>query len=577
LGKTVAQRTQELFKGGLRIHTTVDLDMQAAAEAAVDRIMTVENDPHASLVAVDPTNGAVRAMVGGRDWFARPKDDPYAKLNLALLAKPDLGCVRPPGVKKCEDRAPGSGRQAGSAFKPFALAAAIENGVSLAKTYKAGSSITFPGADNGADYTVQNYEGGSFGNKLSLLEATVFSVNVVYAQLIEEIGPAAVADVAADMGITTPLCSTCLSTALGSNEVNTLDMASAYGTFASNGTYHPTFGITKIVDAAGKVLYESGDDESLEPEEAISPAVSYLTTTALEQVLVRGTGTRAQIGRPAAGKTGTAQEYRDAWFGGYTPALAAAVWVGYPEGQIEMKPSCSGLNPCKPTRTISGSGVTGGSFPAMIWQAFMLQALSGVAADAFDVPALGFVTKVIDSRNNCLAGEFTPKEFRVEATFAKGTAPKQECRERGGKEVPDVFGFPVDDARDVIEEAGFAVETIQEYSGTYPPGTVIGQDPRGGDRVPAGSTILLVVATTDRSDQGPDGDKDTATVPDVLGLTRDEAEARLEDSGFEVEMIEEAESSKKKARENRGRVWKQSPASGSEAERGSTVTIWVNP
>ena len=579
LGKTVAQRTQELFKGGLKIHTTVDLEIQAAAEAAVDSVMTFDSDPHASIVAVDPANGAVRAMVGGRDWFARPKEDPYAKLNLAILAKPGLGCVRPGGQKKCENVAPGSGRQAGSSFKPFALAAAIENGVSLAKTYKAGSQITFPGANNGADYTVHNYEGGNFGDKLSVLEATVSSVNVVYAQLIDEIGPEAVADVAEDMGITTPLCSTCLSTALGSNEVNPLDMASAYGTFAASGTYHPPFGITKIVDAAGEVLYESGEDESLEAEEAIDPAVAYLTTTALEQVIIRGTGTRAQIGRPAAGKTGTAQEYRDAWFGGYTPDLAAAVWIGYPEGQIEMKPSCSGLNPCKPTRTISGSGVTGGSFPAMIWQQFMLQALSGVPADAFDVPTLGFVTRVIDSRRgDCLAGRFTPKEFRVEATFAKGTAPKEECRlGREGKEVPDVFGFPVDDARSIVEEAGFVVETIQEYSGTYPPGTVIGQDPRGGERVPRGSTILLVVSTTDRSDQGPDGDKDTATVPDVLGLTWDEAEARLEDSGFKVKAIEEAESGKGRARKNSDRVWKQSPASGSQAERGSTVTIWVNP
>lgn len=579
LGKTVAQRTQRLFKGGLKIHTTVDLEMQAAAEAAVNSTMTFDSDPHASLVAVDPSNGAVRAMVGGRDWFARPKKDPYAKLNLAILAKPDLGCVRPKGTKKCEDRAPGSGRQAGSAFKPFALAAAIEQGVSLAKTYKAGSEITLHDAGTGGPYVVHNYEGGSFGNRLSLLEATVSSVNVVYAQVAEEVGPEGVAEVAEDMGITTPLCSTCLSTVLGASEVNPLDMASAYSTFASNGTYHPTFGITKIVDSHGEVLYESAEDETLEAEDAISPAVSYLTTTALEQVIIRGTGTRAQIGRPAAGKTGTAQEYRDAWFGGYTPALAAAVWVGYPEGQIEMKPSCSGLNPCKPTRTITGSGVTGGSFPAMIWQAFMLKALSGEPADAFDQPALGFVTRVIDTREgNCLAGKFTPDEFKATATFAKGTAPKEECRLGSrGKKVPDVSGFPIDDAREIVEEAGFSVETIREYSGSYPPGTVIGQDPRGGQRAPAGSTILLVVSTTDKDAQGSDDDDDTKTVPDVLGLHRDEAFARLRDAGFEVDTIEEAESGKGRARKNRGRVWKQSPAGGSQAEDGSTVTIWVNP
>lgn len=580
LGKTVAQRTQRLFKGGLKIFTTVDLEMQVAAEAAAKAILPNDGDPYTSLVAVEPTTGAVRAMVGGRNFFARPKDDPYAKLNLAILAKPDLGCVRPPGTKKCEVRAPGTGRQAGSAFKPFVLAAAIQQGVSLAKTYKAGSEITFPGADNGADYTVHNYEGGSFGDKLSLLEATVLSVNVVYAQVIKEIGPERVAEVATDMGITTPLCTTCLSSALGSNEVNPLDMASAFGTFATNGTHHPPFGITKIVDSAGEILYDAKDDPTLEAEEAIAPAVAYLATTALEAVIQRGTGVRAQIGRPAAGKTGTAQEYRDAWFAGYTPDLAAAVWMGYPEGQIEMKPSCSGLNPCRPTRTISGSGVTGGSFPAMIWQRFMLQALSGVPADAFDIPAIGFVTRVIDTRHgDCLAGKFTPEEFREEATFAAGTAPKEECRldRPRGKEVPDVFGFPVDDAREIIEGAGFVVETINEYSSTYPPGTVIGQDPGGGDRAPPGSTILLVVSTTDRSDQGSDGDKDTSTVPDVLGLPESAARERIENAGFIAEVLHEAESGKGRSNKNSGKVWKQSPGGGTEAERGSTVTIWVNP
>jgi penicillin-binding protein 1A len=459
------------------------------------------------------------------------------------------------------------------------LAAAIEQGVSLAKTYKAGAEITFPGADNGADYTVHNYEGGSFGDTLSLLEATVFSVNVVYAQVIKEIGPENVAQVATDMGITTPLCTTCLSTALGSNEVNPLDMASAYGTFAASGTRHPPYGITKIVDADGKALYDAEDDPTLEASDAIAPAVAYLTTTALEQVIQRGTGVNAKLDRPAAGKTGTAQEYRDAWFAGYTPDLAAAVWVGYPEGQIEMKPSCSGLSPCKPTRTVSGSGVTGGSWPAMIWQRFMLRALSGVPADAFDIPSVGFVTRVIDTRKgNCLAGNFTPDEFKATATFAQGTAPKQECRfDSRGKEVPDVFGFPIDDARDIIEGEGFVVETIQEYSATYPPGTVIGQDPGGDDRAPAGSTILLVVSTTDRSDQGQDGNRDTATVPDVLGLPESDARERLEGSGFHVEIIHEAESSKGHAKNHRGEVWKQSPGGGTEAERGSTVTIWVNP
>ena len=586
IGKTVAQRTQALFKGGLRIYTTVDLDMQAAADAAWREMLPYKSDPHASLVAIDPTTGAVKAMVGGRDWFARPKEDPYAKLNLAILAKPDLGCVRV--GKKCEDRAPGSGRHAGSAFKAFALAAAIDNGVSLARSYKAPSQIVIPGADAGRDYTVRNYEGGSFGSNLSVLEATVNSVNVVYAQMIDDIGAAEVGETASAMGITTPICSTCLSSALGAVETNPFDMASAYGTFATNGEHNPPYGIERIVDAGGKVLYDASKDPELEPEQAIEPAVAYLTTTALEQVIIRGTGTNAQIGRPAAGKTGTSQEYRDAWFAGYTPTLAAAVWVGYPENQIEMKASCAGSTElCRETRTVTSIGVTGGSWPAMIWQRFMLQALSGVPADAFDKPAIGFETKVIDIRyGDCLAGKFTPEEFKETATFAKGTGPDEECRLEGkGRPVPDVFGFPADKAIEVIQDAGYAVETIEEYSTTYPPGTIIGQDPAAGQKAPLGTTVVLVVSTSDRSagggngrgNGGSGGNDNASTVPDVLGMSREAAVERLNDAGYEVDTIIERESSRGRAKNNRNRVWKQSPAGGTSAARGSTVTIWVNP
>jgi penicillin-binding protein 1A len=530
------------------------------------------------LVAIHPETGEVRAMVGGRDWFAGPKKDPFAKLNLAIQAEPGLGRIKIPGTKnKYEIRAPGTGRQAGSAFKPFALAAAIQEGVSLSKRYKAEACMTFPGADNGGPWKVCNYESSDFGAQLPLLEATVFSVNVVYAQLILDIGEENVVDVADDMGINTTLPIE-PSVALGSGAVNPLGMTSAYSTFATNGMHHPPFGITKIVDSNGKVLYDSDDDATIEPTQAIEPAVAYITTSALEQVIQRGTGTRANIGRPAAGKTGTAQEYRDAWFGGYTPDLAAAVWVGYPEGEIEMKASCSGsTSVCKPTR-IYQQGVTGGSYPAEIWSSFMRNALAGTGSSAFEKPAFGFVTKVIDTRTGCLANKLTPDEYKQSVVYPTGTAPKESCRApRDRVQVPKVFGFPADEARDILEDEGFEVEVITEYSGTYPPGTVIGQDPRGGEKVPKGSTVVLVVSTTDRSDQGPDDDADTSTVPDVLGLTQKEAEDRLRRSGFKVEVIYEAESKRSNARRNSGKVWKQNPAGGTEAERKSTVTIWVNP
>ena len=582
VGETRQQRVKRLFQGGLRIHTTVDMKMQAAAEDAAKSVLPYETDPAASLVAIDPKTGYVKALVGGRDYFASPKKDPRAKLNLAILNEPGLGRVRDvevpvPDDRDMESRAPGTGRQAGSAFKVFALAAAIEEGISLSKTYKANSEVVFPGlGENGTDYTVENYEGGSFGNSLSLLEATVNSVNVVYAQLvIDDIGEEAVTDVAERMGISgyDPLLAV-PSAVLGTNVVNPLDMASAYGTLAANGTHRPPVAITKITTADGEVIYK---DET-KPEEVLEPAVAYLATSALEQVIQRGTAAAyGNIGRPAAGKTGTAQEYRDAWFVGYTPDLVAAVWVGYPEGSIEMKPSCAGsTEPCRVTRTLSSGGVTGGSFPTQIWAAFMLRALSGSPATAFTPPTGGTTSVTIDTRTGCLATKLTPGEFKAEATFAAGTEPEKSCPvEKDGKEVPDVVGFPAEEAEGILERAGFSVSVDEVASSSYPPGTVVSQSPSGGSEAAEGATVTISVATAGAG--GGEDEEPGATVPDVLGQPEGSAESELHAGGYDVRVVYQRESSRGQARKNSGLVWKQSPASGTEASPGSTVTIWVNP
>ncbi len=221
-------------------------------------------------------------------------------------------------------------------------------------------------------------------------------------------------------------------------------------------------------------------------------------TTALQQVVQRGTGYAANIGRPVAGKTGTAQEYRDAWFGGYTPDLAAAVWVGYPEGEIEMKPSCADSESlCRPTR-IDQTGVTGGSYPADIWHDFMVEAVAGTPITDFEAPA-GLVTVTIDTRTGCLVGERTPDEHRSTATFVPGTEPTTssgpECKvPKEDVAVPDVFSFPVDDAVETLEGEGFVVIQVQEESSTYPPGRVIDQSPPAGEEIPEGETVTLTVS-----------------------------------------------------------------------------------
>ena len=564
MGKTIAEREKQLFQGGLRIYTTVDLEMQDAAERAVESVLTEKDDPHGSLVAIDPNTGYVKAMVGGRDWFTSRKQDQYSKLNLAIQAEPNLGCIRSKGEKCDELRAAGTGRQGGSAFKPFALATAIEEGISLAETYKAAPCLDIPGADAGRTWHVCNYEESAFG-EVSLLEATISSINVVYAQLILEVGEQDVVDLAEDMGIQTPLAAV-PSAVLGANPVNPLGMASAFGTLATGGTHHPPIAISKIVDARGRVVYQA----DATGEDVLDETVAYLTTSALQQVMTSGTGTAAQIGRPAAGKTGTAQEYRDAWFVGYTPDLVASVWVGYPQGEIEMKTSCAGAeSACIPTRI----QVTGGSWPAEIWQNFMAPALAGTPATAFTKPPTGIVTVTIDiDHPDCLANRFTPPERRVEASFAIGTEPDESCRVEGDIErVEDVIGFPVDDAVRILEGDGFDVDIVEEETAAYPPGRVIAQDPAGTTRATSGSTVTIVVSVSGSGQGG------STQVPDVLGQTRGSARAELGSAGFSVRVIYQKESDKGQANRRRGRVWKQDPSSGSQASRGSTVTIWVNP
>lgn len=389
LGATRRERSRVLFEGGLRIETTLDPRAQRHAEDAISSVLTEEQDPHGALVAIDPRNGHVRAMVGGRDYYAGRRKDRFAKLNLAIVAEPRLG--RLGRGRRAQHVAPGSGRQAGSAFKPFALAEALSRGIPLSKTYPGGRSCEeFPGANAGQPWRVCNYGNASFGT-LSLMQATAQSVNIVFARLILELGPERVVRLAEDMGINTDLQGV-PAAVLGSNPVNALGMASAYGVFAANGVHHEPVAITRITDASGEVIYENRD----RAREVLSPGAAYLTTQALQGAMQNGTGTGARIGRPAAGKTGTAQEYRDAWFAGYTPDLVAAVWVGYPEASIEMRPYCT-TSGCRPTRI----QVTGGSWPATIWQRFMSGALADSPPLQFEVPE-GLVRVSVDPRTGCL-------------------------------------------------------------------------------------------------------------------------------------------------------------------------------
>ena len=324
--------SKAVFTGGLRVYTTLEPSAQRAAEEAVASVLPAASDPECAVVALDPRDGRLLAMVGGRDFAA-------SQYNLAAQGR----------------------RQPGSAFKPFVLVAALENGVSPDRTFDT-SPYTVRVKDG--YWRVENYENGFTTGRLTLRAATDWSVNAVYARLIMEVGPDKVVDAAKRMGITSPLEPN-PAIALGglSKGVSPLEMASAYGTLASGGMYAPPVAVLKVTDDRGAVLLAS----DAKPKRAVAQAVAAQASGMLQDVVERGTGTNARIGRAIAGKTGTTQSYRDAWFVGYTGDMVAAVWVGYRTAQVDMV-------------NVHGIKVTGGSFPATIWGKFATAALPLLAA-----------------------------------------------------------------------------------------------------------------------------------------------------------------------------------------------------
>ena len=328
-----------LYKGGLKIYTTLDTDMQLAAERALRYLPELYNDnnkltqPQVALVAVDPNNGQVKAMIGGRG---------QDKFNRATLAA----------------------RQTGSAFKPFVYLTAMENGFTPASVIEDKEEEFWPG------WKPQNSDLKWHG-KVSLRTALKRSLNVPTIKLAREVGVNKIITNAERMGITTLVDSgkyndTNLAMALGglSKGVSPIEMASAYGVLATNGVYCRPYALIKIVDREGKVLFEQKSSS----KQVVDAKAAYLTTNMLEDVLVSGTAGGMGIGRPAAGKTGTTDTNIDAWFVGYTPNLSTAVWVGDDNNQsIHMY----------------GSGA-----PLSIWHDFMVNALAATPARNFVNPGV---------------------------------------------------------------------------------------------------------------------------------------------------------------------------------------------
>jgi membrane peptidoglycan carboxypeptidase len=535
LGLDPVARADRLFRGGLRVETTLDVAWQDAAEAAVTETLTGPDDPRAAVVAIDPDTGRVRALVGGRDFY--DPDDPHARFNLAT----------------------DGARQPGSAFKPLVLATALAQGGSLDDVHPGGASVAIPVRGAQEPWEVSNADGRNFG-PMTLRTATQWSVNVVYARLMAELGPEAVVRTAQAAGIRRPL-QPYLSLALGAQEVSPLELASVQATLAAGGVYRePTF-VTRITAPNGTVLYERGAPQG---ERVMDDAVAWQVTSALQEVVLRGTGQRADLQRPLAGKTGTSQDAADAWFAGYTPALAAAVWIGFPEGRIGMRPP----------RT--RAPVEGGTWPAELFARFGLRALADVPADDFALPEMALARVQVDLTRDCLPNPYTPPEVVGERAYLAGTEPTQVCREPAGPptaDVPSVVGLSVEAAVGLLHEEGFAVAELPEHSVQLPPGYVMRQSPEAGagQTLDDGWTVTVWVSVSSRH---------RVAVPDVLGERLTDARAALEAAGFVVEVAQACPDGTQEctgARQLPGRVWEQAPDAGTQAPAHSVIHLSAYP
>jgi penicillin-binding protein 1A len=535
LGADPVTRADRLFRGGLRIETTLDPGWQEAAETAVSETVPEADDPRAALVAVDPDTGWVRALVGGRDFY--DPADPHARFNLAT----------------------DGARQPGSAFKPVVLAAALAHGRSLDDVYSGASPVEIPVRGSQEPWLVTNYNDADFA-PLSLRAATQWSVNVVYAQLIDELGAEAVVDMAHALGVNRPL-QPLPALALGAQEVSPLEMASVQATLATGGVYRsPTF-VSRITGPDGAVLYER---DVAPGQRVLDDAAAWLTTSALEEVIQQGTGDRANIQRPVAGKTGTSQDAADAWFVGYTPDVAAAVWIGFPEGRVPMHPP----------RT--RAPVEGGSWPAELFARFSMRALAETPARDFPLPEAALTTVREDLTRDCLPNPHTPPELIGERGYLAGTEPQEACREPTGPltvDVPDGRGLPLEAAMRLLNGAGFTVEHRPLFTVELPPGYVVRQDPEPGpDRtLDDGWTVAVWVAVADRT---------PVPVPDVLGEPAEAAQATLEAAGFVVEqevVCPDGGDDCPGMRQLPGRVWEQSPDAAHRVPAHSVVRLAVYP
>ncbi|MBA3476566.1 MAG: PBP1A family penicillin-binding protein, partial [Actinobacteria bacterium] len=336
--------------GGLKVYTTIDPRFQRAAQTAIRETLYEPDDPAAGVISINPKNGAIRAMTA----------------------------VIPGNTKNQFNLLSQGRRQSGSTFKTFVLAAAVEQGINPATTSYLSAPFYYRpdpngNCEDGSWWCPETY-GRDYTGWTTIERATLRSDNTVYAQLTLDVTPEKVAEMARKLGVRSPLevgGAVVPSIGLGAMDVSPLDMASAYATLAAGGIYSEPMAIRKVILPDGEDTRAGWGKPKR--KRVVSDGVAYTVTRILEQNIDYGTGVAADYGHPAAGKTGTTEEWSDAWFCGYTPRLGTTVWVGYPRAKIPMT-------------SVHGISVTGGSFPAQIWRLFMSSAIGQLEPESFPEP-----------------------------------------------------------------------------------------------------------------------------------------------------------------------------------------------
>jgi penicillin-binding protein 1A len=507
----------KVFGSGFRVYTTINLRLQQIARDAVQKILPSPDGPQAALVAINPSDGSVLAMVGGRNFHV-------SQYNLATARE----------------------RQTGSAFKPMVLATALREGISPLTTYVSKPVSIFLGNKY---WPVHNYEGEYLG-PIDLVKAIAVSDNSVFSQLTRDVGPGNVVKTAHAVGVTGPL-QNYFAIGLGVEPVSVLEMARSYATFANDGNRidGTVFGdeprvVTKIETDAHKVAYANVPKNV----RALSPDVDALLTQLLEGVVTGGTGTAAQLpGRVVAGKTGTTENYGDAWFCGYTPQLVTCVWVGYPD---RLRPMLTEFH---------GRPVVGGSYPAEVWKAFMQPALTAMNAQPKSFPSPPYFstqTQRVTYRDGRVERDDGLCRSTALIVYFTGHGPSKtaDCK-RNEVEVPNVVGWNVDSARTRLASQPLSTQLVYKpASAGQRVGVVLRQFPDGGT-LSSFDKVTLVLAKPLHG-----------LVPKTIGLTLRAARTRLAKLKLVPQVTGKA-----------GRVVSQQPRAGVAAAPGMKVRLVVRP